>query len=1155
MTITQSFSKLSAVAAGIAIAFALIAGVFATATPANAAALTSAQVSSIIGLLQSFGADAATIANVQASLTGGTPTTPSTGGSTGACPALSRSLQQGSTGADVMALQKFLNATAATQVSVSGAGSPGLESSYFGPATKAAVTKFQTLNNVSAIGIVGPATRAAIAAVCGGTTTNPGTPSGPGITVSAGAQPANALAPEGASRVPFTTFTITNNSGVVQTINGITVERTGLGVDSNLAGIVLVDSTNNVQIGVSKTLNSNHQAVIGDSFTINPGETKTLTVAGNITATADATAGQIVSLKIVAVSSTAAVSGSLPIMGASHTINATLSLGSVSTTTSSFDPGTQTKNIGDTGVRFTAFRLTAGSAEDLKLYSLRWRQAGTASASDLGNVITNVNGTDYPTVIDSTGKYYTTTFSGGLLISKGNSVDVYVKGNIVGGSAASRTVRMDIDKATDVYLVGQTYGYGVAAPAGSTPWWTGNTTTVAAGTATTIGKANEVSAQNIAVNVPNQPLGGFVTDFKGEAVSITGMTVTLATSTAATGLLTNVTISDNNGVVVAGPVDATWSGGSMVATFTDTVTFPVGYKVYTIKGKIPSGASNGAVITANTTPSSWTSPTGQTSANTITISQGNFTMNAMTVKAASLAVAISPSAQNIVAGAQGVEFTRVQFDASQSGEDIRLSSFALTEDGSGGAFAGAANKLSTCQISDTSGVLTGGSNVVNPSATATTSATTATFTLDNQLTIAKGTVKELSLKCNVASSADSASTFQWGISAVQIAAISATGNTSGNSVTATGADNYGQLMTVSGNGSLVVSTDSSSPSYTLVAGGSNVIVGAFKLRATNETVNLSRIGLKLTNTASSSASDLTQVQLQVNGVTIGTATFVGSNMNATSTLNSPLVLTRDTDVTVVVKADIASIGTSQPGTTGHLVAIDVDTNGSNTQGSGAQSGATVNASGSTAVSGVRIFKSFPTLAKVAVPTNTLNNGTQSLLRFTVTSNAKGDIGVGKVTLRIATTSASVTDVNVYAYTDSSFSTPVSGLRSDGALVATDILATGNSTWVSSATDLDFVATSPVQVPLSGVRYFEVRGTVANAITGSSVQTSLQGDAAFPALAGFDGTLSAIDSDTNDDFIWSPNTTGTAVVGDADWINGFGLIGLPSSNMSSEVLSK
>src|SRR3569623_512810 len=248
MTITQSFSKLSAVAAGLAVAFALIAGVFATATPARAAALTSAQVSSIISLLQSFGADAQTIANVQASLTGGTPTGGSTGGTTtgGACPALSRSLQVGSTGADVMALQKFLNGSATTQVAATGAGSPGLESSYFGPATKAAVIKFQTLNSVSAIGIVGPATRAAIAAVCGHGTTGGTTPTGPGITVSAAAQPANSLAPAGAARVPFTTFTITNNSGVVKAISGVTVQRSGLGVNANFSGVVLIDSTNNV---------------------------------------------------------------------------------------------------------------------------------------------------------------------------------------------------------------------------------------------------------------------------------------------------------------------------------------------------------------------------------------------------------------------------------------------------------------------------------------------------------------------------------------------------------------------------------------------------------------------------------------------------------------------------------------------------------------------------------------------------------------------------------------------------------------------------------------------------------------------------------------------------------------------------------------------
>ena len=180
MTITHSYTKLVAVAAGVAVAFALVRG---AAAPVRAAALTSGQISSIIGLLQSFGADAATIANVQASLNGTAPTmptTPSTGGSM-ACKGSvwARDLTVGATGADVMALQKFLNMSAATQVAATGAGSPGMETSTFGPATKAAVMKFQTANAITpAAGYVGPVTRTTIAAKCSGTT--PGMPGTPG---------------------------------------------------------------------------------------------------------------------------------------------------------------------------------------------------------------------------------------------------------------------------------------------------------------------------------------------------------------------------------------------------------------------------------------------------------------------------------------------------------------------------------------------------------------------------------------------------------------------------------------------------------------------------------------------------------------------------------------------------------------------------------------------------------------------------------------------------------------------------------------------------------------------------------------------------------------------------------------------------------------
>lgn len=1197
-------TKLFAGFVGIVLTLALVGSV--GIQTASAAALTSAQVNAIISLLQSFGADSATINNVSASLTGGTPSTPSTpsmGGYT-----FSRNLKQGDTGADVMNLQKVLNMDSATQVSMSGAGSPGMETSTFGPATKAAVIKFQNkyasevltpVGLTSGTGFVGAMTRAKLQAVSGvatgpgpstgpgdsgpgGPSTGPGpstTPSGTGLTVSDPGQPGVSLAPASASRVPFTKVRLSAGNDGDVTVNSITIERTGLAVDTNFSGVVLLDE-NGMQIGDAKSFNSNHQATVGVPFVVKSGTSKVITIAGNMANSSTVSAGQVASLTVVSINTNGAVvSGTLPVTGAAHTINATLSLGSATLIASSYDPNTAaTKEIGTSAYRFSGVRATAASTEKVRLWSVRWYQSGSAASGDLSNVKTYVDGAAYETTISSDGKYYTTLFPGGILIDKGASKDIWIVGDIVGASSANRTVQFDLYKTTDIYMTGETYGYGLTASANgncatsattgtefiyssascagtaSTPWFDGSKVTISAGSATSITKSTSVAAQNIAAGVPNQVLGGFETNIKGEPISVQSLVFTVSTSSGTGyGLLTSVTIVDQNGAVVAGPIDAT-SGGATTETltFTDTITFPIGKQVYTLKGKVPTTIGNNTAYSIASTPSSqWTNVTGLVSGNTVSLSSnGIFTMNTMTVKAGSLAITIAstPAAQTIVAGGNARVFANYQFDATQSGEDVRLSSFkgSLTFN-----TANTGDNLSGCQIYDGDTSLTS-STVINP-ANADTTGDEYAFTFDNALVVPKGTVKTLALKCNISTAATTNESYSWGIEDTA-ANIVPTGVTSGTTVVESVTAATGATQTI-GAGAIAVSTDASSPSYTIVAAGTtDQVVGVYKLRATNENINFAKIGLSLTNSASSSAKDLVQVTVWDGGTKVGTATFTGANTTATSTFDTPVLVAKDTDKLLTIKADLAMIGTSESATSsGHLVAIDY----LNGEGTGVESGSTKYTTGSTAVAGVRVMKSYPVFAQDTLSSTGVADG--KLLRFKVTANSKGPIGITKFELSFATTTVTLSDINVYGYTDSSYSQAISGVSSGGQLMASHRCASGtgctsNSPTLAFYAQTAAAATTTIQIPAGSTYYFEVRASVSGSASGASVITTLKGDSAYPSIPQ-GGELRWMASTTRIDMVeaqnslvWSPNSTTTAVNTDADWTNGYSIYGLPSSGI-------
>lgn len=381
---------------------------------------------------------------------------------------------------------------------------------------------------------------------------------------------------------------------------------------------------------------------------------------------------------------------------------------------------------------------------------------------------------------------------------------------------------------------------------------------------------------------------------------------------------------------------------------------------------------------------------------------------------------------------------------------------------------------------------------------------------------------------------------------------------------------------------MAVALDSSSPSYALAAAGTtDNTVSVLRFTSTNEAIDLDTVVLTLTNTSSNSPSDVVKATLWDGATKVGEALFVGSSDVATSTLTTVVRIPKDDSKLLTVKADLSAHGLSQVGTPGALVSIDWLSADNGTKGIGVASGQTIRrtASSDTASNGVRVLKSYPTFADINFTDTKLIAGRRDLKKFSVTAKNTGDIGIYKFTVRIATSSATaqvdmIDGINIYAFTDSSYSTPVSGLQSDGALMPSNIdLSVGTALyqkpWVSASTDIDVwamtsaSASTTVVVPAGQTRYFVVRGDVTTAGTTYSASTQVQGDASFvasmnnaPLHSSYLATTTYIESTADNDFIWRPFSTTTTQSSVAnDYLNGYGIPGLPTTNSAGQILTQ
>jgi len=257
----------------------------------------------------------AQLATLQSQLAALQGTTPAVTGCT--ITSFDRNLKLGMTGDDVKCLQIILNSDSATQVAVTGAGSPGSETSYFGPLTKAAVIKFQEkyaadiltpIDLTAGTGFVGLKTIAKLNAllavpsavecetdadcpegqVCeaGVCVAAPVVPVEEGLTVELAADtPAATVLLGNQVRAPLAKFTFTNGDEAEGKITELQIKRIGIASDSVLDGVYLLDEAGN-RIGdeqVFKDKVATFKEAAG-LLAIPAGETKTILVAGDVEA-------------------------------------------------------------------------------------------------------------------------------------------------------------------------------------------------------------------------------------------------------------------------------------------------------------------------------------------------------------------------------------------------------------------------------------------------------------------------------------------------------------------------------------------------------------------------------------------------------------------------------------------------------------------------------------------------------------------------------------------------------------------------------------------------------------------------------------------------------------------------------------------------------
>ena len=1026
-----------------------------------------------------------------------------------------------------------------------------------------------------------------------------GTVGGGSLTVSLAADtPATQSVPGGVSRVAFTKVNLTNNTALDAVVDQLVVKRLGLAQNEIFSSVDVLGSDMLPLNEFSKNIGSEDTATVNDDFTVPANSTMSIYLAGNTLGGAGTTctgtnaitcfSGElpILALNSVTLKGGGQVTGSFPVAGNHHVVNGTLSVGTATVTPGGNEPAASTQEIGTKDFTASSFKVAAGSGEDLTIRRVIFKNNGSADIqTDVENIrLINANTSE---VLDATPEFLANDEDKFAMdinreLEKGDNLSFDVRYDVADGSA--KTVDIDIDQQADLEISGDEFGFNILGtfqrPAGtansSAPFYAGPTLTIGNGTLRF--ESVSITPTNIAEGLDDTVIGKFKAVAEGEPIEVTsiGWSLTITTSTtagAAISDVTNLTVREEGGSVIAGPqdvaVDSTTDGAQTVlgtATTTDSFIVPTGETVYEIIADLSSDFASDDNIQARLNPNAVTAR-GEVSGNTITPTPGSeVSSSQLTIRAATLAVSVSsiPAAQSIVSGAQDFNAANYVLDGTNSGSDVRVTSVKIAQHHTGASFP---DNLSGWKLWIDGVEVPVNSESTSCSGTCAGTSETATTTLtinSGDLQIVKGTSKTLGVTTDVGTGATSG-TFSLGLSHSSAAPGISGIDSDAQTITPTFTASDGQAMTLASGGTLDVSL-LADPAAATVVGGSKVEVGRFSMEPDNEGVDFNFLGFTI-NTPDGgivgNQDEIGSIEVcQVGGSCFGPVSV--DSGNATITPNG-LSLDQGDKETFVLNATFNDVDTGSPAQAGAGLAFaltNIDVDGTSV----GSSSVTVNGLGNS-FNTFTVYKSIPVVAKLAFTGSDLITGTGQeldLYKFSVSADSEDNIALYKFTFGISTTTISLSTTGFKLYESDTDGGSRRVIANNGDFT---VSSDASNTHVIAYLDVNDDNTSEPAKELrelgaGSTKYYVLVGTTGTGHDGTSdnesIATVMAGDGAFAGTSASSADGVGSSGDLND-FVWSDldltsQAATTTATNGVQWFNGYRIPGIENTSSTPQVVT-